>query len=324
MNGSRPVRGPCCSPVRDLAWQPSGEAPLSRDFSTPEALGPGADPVLIPAGSFLMGNDSRMSYPSDGEGPVREVSTSSYWIDPCAVSNADFERFVRVTGHVTEAERDDWSFVFAGLLPEDFPATRGVAAAPWWRQVEGADWLHPEGPQSDVENRWRHPVVHVTWHDAAAYARWAGKRLPTEAEWERAARGGLAGKLFPWGDELEPGGHHRMNVWQGVFPGHNTAEDGWLGTCPVDEYEANGYGLYSMTGNVWEWCADWFRAFHEVGTCRADPDDSGSGNHRVTKGGSYLCHASYCHRYRVAARSAVTPNTMCGNIGFRCASDYGR
>jgi formylglycine-generating enzyme len=182
-----------------------------------------------------------------------------------------------------------------------------VAAAPWWRQVEGADWRHPEGPQSDVKGRQRHPVVHATWYDAVAYCRWAGGRLPSEAEWERAARGGLERKLFPWGDELEPGGQHRMNVWQGLFPSHNTGADGWLGTCPVDEYEANGYGLYNMTGNVWEWCVDSFTASYE----------------RVTRGGSYLCHASYCHRYRVAARSVVTPDTMCGNIGFRCARDPG-
>jgi formylglycine-generating enzyme len=321
MTETPPVRRACCSPARDLTGQTFDESRSPRDLTASKAMGSGSDSVPIPAGSFLMGNDSPMSYPSDGEGPVREVTTSSYSIDRCAVSNADFERFVQATGHVTEAEREGWSFVFAGLLPDDFPATRGVAAAPWWREVEGADWRHPEGPQSEVTDRRRHPVVHVTWHDAAAYSDWSGGRLPTEAEWERAARGGLTGKLFPWGDEREPEGRHRMNVWQGVFPGHNTAADGWLGTCPVDEYESNAYGLYNMTGNVWEWCADWFTAFHEVGTRRTDPGALETGSHRVTKGGSYLCHASYCHRYRVAARSPVTPDTMCGNIGFRCVRD---
>jgi formylglycine-generating enzyme required for sulfatase activity len=246
------------------------------------------------------------------------VSTSAFHVDRCAVSNADFAAFVARTGYRTDAERLGWAFVFGGLLPDDFPPTQGVAAAPWWRVVEGADWRHPEGPHSDVTSRSGHPVVQVSWHDAAAYAAWAGKRLPTEAEWERAARGGLAQKRFPWGDEREPGGRHRMNVWQGTFPSRNTAEDGWYGTCPVDEFEPNGYGLHNTTGNVWEWCADWFSPSYRVRDRRTDPRGPGSGEERVTKGGSYLCHESYCRRYRVAARSPVTPDSACGNIGFRC------
>jgi hypothetical protein len=166
--------------------------------------------------------------------------------------------FVGETGYITDAERFGWSFVFAGLLPDEFPRTEAVAAAPWWRKVEGADWRHPQGPGSSVEAYVDHPVVHVSWNDAAAYAAWAGKRLPTEAEWERAARGGLEGKPFPWGDEIEPRGEHRMNVWQGDFPTRNTMEDGFLGTAPVSAFPPNDLGLFNTTGNVWEWTADWF------------------------------------------------------------------
>ncbi len=173
----------------------------------------------LAGGEFLMGNGGPPRLPATMARDRSAVRLDPFWIDAHAVSNADFARFVEATGHVTEAERFGWSFVFAGLLPDDFPPTRGVAHAPWWRQVEGADWRRPEGPQSDLEGRSDHPVVHVSWNDVQAYCAWAGKRLPTEAEWEYAARGGLEGKLFPWGDELEPGGEHRMNVWQGDFPG---------------------------------------------------------------------------------------------------------
>lgn len=214
--------------------------------------------VLLEGGTFLMGSDDARSYPEDGEGPVRTVRLAAFRIGRTAVCNAEFAEFVAATGYRTEAERFGWSFVFGGLLPDDFPPTRGVAAAPWWRQVEGADWAHPEGPQSTVDGRADHPVVHVSWHDAAAYSAWRGLRLPTEAEWEYAARGGLAGCAFPWGDELEPG-EHRMNVWQGVFPARNDRADGWYGTCPVGEFPPNGYGLHNTTGNVWEWCQDKFQ-----------------------------------------------------------------
>jgi formylglycine-generating enzyme required for sulfatase activity len=267
-----------------------------------------------------MGSDDRLAYPADGEGPVRRIRVSSFWIDRRAVTNREFQRFVDETGYVTEAERFGWSFVFAGFLPDNFPPTRGVARAPWWRQVEGADWRHPDGPHSGLERRDDHPVVNVSWNDARAYANEAGKRLPTEAEWEYAARGGLVSQPYPWGDELEPGGKHRMNVWQGTFPRENTRADGYYGTCPVDAFPANGYGLHNMTGNTWEWCSDWFSRDFHTRDRRTNPPGPQSGTHKTTRGGSYLCHASYCRRYRVSARNAVTPDSSTGNIGFRCVS----
>jgi formylglycine-generating enzyme len=277
--------------------------------------------VLLEGGEFVMGNTGAWAYPGDGEGPLRRVRLNPFWIDRHALSNAEFAAFIEETHYVTEAERFGWSFVFAGLLPDDFQPTRGVAQAPWWRQVEGADWRRPEGPQSDLDGRTDHPVVHVSWNDAQAYCEWAGTRLPSEAEWEYAARGGLKGKVFPWGDELEPGGEHRMNVWQGNFPGENTCADGFYGTCPVGAYPANGYGLHNMTGNVWEWCADWYTPDFHTRDRRTNPQGPSRGTHRSTRGGSYLCHHSYCRRYRVAARNSLQPESTTGNTGFRCVSD---
>jgi sulfatase modifying factor 1 len=274
--------------------------------------------VALPGGEFLMGSEDAFAYPEDGEGPVRAVRLDPFWIDAEAVSNADFQRFAESTGYVTEAERFGWSFVFAGLLPDDFPPTRAVAEAPWWRQVEGADWRHPEGPQSTIDARPDHPVVHVSWNDALAYCEWVGKRLPTEAEWEYAARGGLERRVFPWGDELEPDGMHRMNVWQGTFPTGNACADGFYGTCPVGEFEPNAYGLYNATGNTWEWCSDWFSPLH-ARERQTNPSGPETGTHKATRGGSYLCHHSYCLRYRVAARNPLTPDSSTGNVGLRCA-----
>jgi len=295
-----------------VAPEPPG--PLRRARPATEGM------VALVGGRFTLGSDDALAYPEDGEG-TREVELSAFRIDACAVVNDRFAEFVAATSYVTEAERFGWSFVFGGLLPDDFPPTRGVAGAPWWRQVEGADWRHPAGPQSDLVGRADHPVVHTSWNDAAAFCAWAGVRLPTEAEWEFAARGGLEGKAFPWGDELEPGGEHRMNVWQGDFPRHNTRADGYLGTSPVDAFAPNGYGLYDATGNVWEWTADWFDVAFRQHDRGHDPHGPPDGASRLQKGGSHLCHASYCRRYRVAARQGNSPDSSTGNVGFRCAAD---
>ena len=284
-----------------------------------------ADPldglIELPEGTFEMGNEEN-AYPADGEGPVREVTLSGFAISATAVTTAEFAEFVGATGHRTTAEVEGWSFVFAGLLPDDFPPTRGVLGAEWWRQVEGADWRHPEGPDSRLTadgDRWHHPVVHVSWLDAVGFAAWADGRLPTEAQWEYAARGGLDQKRLPWGDEIAPNGRHRCNIFTGTFPVEDTAEDGWAGTCPVDEYEPNGYGLYNCSGNVWEWCADWFTAHHSNEDSLPDPSGPPMGLDRVAKGGSYLCHDSYCHRYRVGARLGLLPDSTLGHHGFRLA-----
>jgi len=250
-----------------------------------------------------MGTDNGR-FPADREGPVREVATEAFEIAAMPVTNADFAQFVEATALTTIAERDGWSFVFGGQLPDEFPPTRGVVGAEWWRAVEGADWRHPYGPHSDLDTLSEHPVVHVSWEEASAYAAWAGGRLPNEAEWEHAARGGLNQAIYPWGDDLTPDGEHRCNIWQGEFPMANSLDDGFLGTSPVGSFPANGLGLYDVAGNVWEWCADDFEE---------------RPNHKVIRGGSYLCHDSYCNRYRVGARSSNTFDTSTGNMGFRVA-----
>jgi sulfatase modifying factor 1 len=283
-----------------------------------------SDMAIVPAGTFGCGSDLREGHPSDGEGPSRLVRLDGFRIDRCAVTNVRFARFVDATSYVTDAERIGWSFVFAGLLPDDFVETRGVAAAPWWRQVYGANWRQPEGKRSDISGRDDLPVIHVSHADATAFCDWAGKRLPTEAEWEKAARGGLEGKRFPWGDEETLRGEHRCNVWQGTFPSDNTKGDGYYGVAPVDAFAPNGFGLHNMAGNTWEWCSDWFASRHfdgDIGSPIINPRGAGNGTHRVMRGGSYLCHPSYCWRYRNAARSASTPDTATGHVGFRCVRD---
>ena len=276
--------------------------------------------VELEGGSFLMGNSRGDGYPQDGEEPVHAVVLSPFAIGSAPVTNAEFAAFAAETGYLTEAEKTGWSFVFTMFLPEDFEPTRAIERAPWWRQVFGAQWRHPEGPQSDIANREDHPVTHVSWDDASAYCEWAGLRLPTEAEWEFAARGGIGGAQFPWGDELEPDGRQMMNVFQGEFPARNTCEDGWAGTSPVGSFEPNGYGLFDTTGNVWEWCADRFGADTYREGPRENPGGPQAGDQRVIRGGSYLCHASYCRRYRVDARSSNTPDSTSGNTGFRVAA----
>lgn len=278
--------------------------------------------IALPGGTFTMGTDYAEGFPADGEGPVRPVTLRPFSIDRYPVTNTLFRQFVQETGYRTEAERFGWSFVFWRHIPREHYrqlVEDTVAAAPWWCKVRGARWDQPEGPGSHLDRRENHPVVHVSWNDATAFARWSGQRLPTEAEWEYAARGGLEQKLYSWGDKLRPNGEHRCNIWQGEFPNHDTAEDGYAGTCPVDAFPPNGYGLSSVTGNTWEWCADWFSAdFHKDGP-RENPAGPPTGDARIVKGGSFLCHKSYCNRYRVAARTSNTPDSSASNISFRCA-----
>jgi len=273
----------------------------------------------LDGGHFLMGTDSPEAFQKDGEGPVRTVLLDAFHIDITPVTNEQFREFVDATGYRTESEQIGWSFVFQGHLPQGEYAT--VPGAKWWCKVNGADWRHPEGPDSGIESKLNYPVTQVSWNDAQQYCAWAGKRLPTEAEWEYAARGGLEQKLFPWGDELTPGGRHLCNVWQGDFPSLDLAEDGYAGTCPVDAFPPNAYGLFSITGNAWEWCADWFHSSYHTNATRTNPLGPRQGEAKVIKGGSYLCHKSYCNRYRVAARTSNTPDSATSNMGFRCVRD---
>jgi sulfatase modifying factor 1 len=295
--------------------------------------------VRIPGGSFLMGSDRHYRE----EGPAHEVFVDGFWMDTYAVTNADFRRFVEATHHVTVAERP--------LRPEDYPDVEPERLVPgsavfqkppgpvdrrncmsWWRYVEGACWRHPEGPASDLSGRDAHPVVHVAYADVEAYARWIGKNIPSEAQWERAARGGLAGADYCWGDEPTPGGRYMANTWQGQFPWENTAGDGFEGTAPVGSFPPNAYGLYDMAGNVWQWTRDWYVARHEgAGDCcssvprnprgprqdKAFPPSGGRFARKVLKGGSFLCAPNYCLRYRPAARFPETVDTSTSHIGFR-------
>jgi len=307
-----------------------------------DSAAPAADMVFIQGGEFLMGSDDPMF--ADAQ-PVHRVRVRSFWIDATEVTNAEFARFVAATGYRTVAERP--------LDPRDFPGVpesqlvpgSAVFSAPpaavtldapsqWWRYVPGASWRHPEGPGSSIDDRMDHPVVHVAYDDALAYAAWAGKRLPTEAEWEFAARGGLEGKEFAWGDEFRPRGRFKANTFQGRFPDANTAADGYRHTAPVRAFEANGYGLHGVAGNVWEWVADWYRPDYYADLARLgapsvdpkgptdsyDPDEPAVPK-RVQKGGSFLCSDDYCARYRPGARGKGEPGSSANHIGFRLVRD---
>jgi formylglycine-generating enzyme required for sulfatase activity len=297
--------------------------------------------VWIPEGRFTMGSD--VHYPE--EAPAHPVEVDGFWMDATTVTNAEFRRFVEVTGHLTSAERQ--------ANPDDYPGAKPELLAPasivfqppahrvsladhyaWWAYVPGADWRHPRGPGSSIDGLDDHPVVHVAYADAVAYCAWAGKALPTEAEWERAARGGLEGAEFVWGSELAPDGKMMANTWQGDFPIENLATDGFEWTAPVRSFPPNGYGLYEVAGNVWEWTMDFYEARHRVRAACCHPEKNPRGGvseksldpcmpnsfipRKVTKGGSFLCAPNYCRRYRPAARMAQPIDTSTCHLGFRC------
>ena len=274
--------------------------------------------ATISAGSFMMGDSSGDMNAADGETPVHEVAIDAFEIDATSVTNDDFARFVSDTGYETEAETFGFTAVFHLAVAAPREDIMGPApGTPWWVGVRGGDWSHPGGRDSSVEGFGDHPVVHVSWNDANAYAEWTGRCLPTEAEWEYAARGGLEAKKYPWGDEEVDAGGWRANIWQGEFPHRNTLDDGFFTTAPVRSFEPNGYGLWQPVGNVWEWCADWFDSNYYWGSPRQNPAGPDRGEGRILRGGSYLCHLSYCNRYRNSARSRNTPDSSMGNAGFR-------
>lgn len=276
---------------------------------------------FISGGTFVMGTDKPV-FKMSGEGPEREVEVSSFYMDVHEVSNSEFELFVNSTGYVTEAEKFGNSFVMENYLsqPTLDNVTQSVAAAPWWLSVNGAYWRQPEGNDSTILYRMDHPVLHASWNDAVKFCKWSGKRLPTEAEWEYACKGNLKGRLFPWGNKENPHNKHWMNIWHGEFPKENTGDDGYIGTNPVTMFpEQNKFKLKNMIGNVWEWTSDWWKIQHST-DFQKNPKGPNSGADKVKKGGSFLCHKSYCYRYRCAARSQNTADSSASNLGFRCAS----
>lgn len=311
----------------------SAETSVSADASI-------RDMVWIPGGAFMMGSDHH--YPE--EAPSHRVRVDGFWIDATTVTNADFAAFVSATGYLTLAERPARAEDYPDATPEMLAPASAVFTPPpgavdrgnayqWWAYVPGANWRHPRGPESSITGLERHPVVHIAYEDAEAYARWAGKTLPTEAEFEFAARGGLDGREFVWGDDLHPDGRMMANTWQGEFPWINSLDDGYDWTSPVGAFPANGYGLYDMAGNVWQWTSDWYQDHTAIQRpcCTLENPRGGSEDRsrdllgggapmprKVVKGGSFLCAPSYCRRYRPAARMAQTIDTTTCHVGFRC------
>jgi sulfatase modifying factor 1 len=328
--------------------RPAGPFGPTTTAAVPAGIEPPDGMVWIPGGEFSMGCADPRGQPFGGPDPMRDarpvhrVQVDGFWMDRTEVSNAQFAAFVAATGYVTVAERSPRAEDFPGAPPENLVPGALVFTPPdgpvsladhyvWWSYVPGADWRHPTGPNSSIEGRDDHPVVQIAHDDAVAYAQWAGKRLPTEAEWEFAARGGLAGTMYPWGGEFQPGGTFMANTWQGAFPGNDSGADGHAGVAPVGRYPANAYGLHDVSGNVWEWCSDWYR--HDTyATAIAgpspqrnpagppdsfDPLEPGE-RKRVLRGGSFLCSDQYCARYIVGTRGKGESSSGANHIGFRC------
>ena len=306
----------CVSAKRGDHSTCQGRIDLKIDYRVGQADGA----VQIPGGLSYIGT-GRPELPGDGEGPQRRTKIRSFSLDRAAVSSGRFREFSLRSGYVTDAERFGWSFVFFAFLksPDDWPTQEGAPS--WWRRVEGASWQNPEGPGSSIEDRIDHPAIHISWNDAMAFARWAGGRLPTEAEWEYAAKGGSSCSKFPWGDRDPDDGFTPCNIWQGEFPTRNTASDGFVGTAPGMSFEPNAFGLFNMSGNVWEWCSDSFVVRSISRAAKQRNELARTERERVLKGGSYLCHRSYCYRYRIAARTGRSEDTSAGHTGFRVAYD---
>ncbi|MFC6584527.1 formylglycine-generating enzyme family protein [Sulfitobacter aestuariivivens] len=303
----------CCTPA-------TLRTSKAADSTVPKAdTAPDIPVVTIPAGTALKGTD-HPALPEDEEGPARKRPIKAFHMMQTTVTNAMFAAFVDDTGYRTEAEEYGWSFVFYRNISPDVPATQGAVGTTWWRKVDGADWRVINGPGSQGDWDADHPVTHVSWRDGRAFAAWAGGRLPTEAEWEHAARGGLGDVPFPWGTkEPDDTGHFPCNIWQGVFPDHNTAQDGYLTTAPARSFAPNGYGLFNMCGNVWEWTSEPMK-LRSLSKAARERMRSLKGA-KLLKGGSFLCHKSYCFRYRIPARTFTTPDTTTNHQGFRLVFD---
>lgn len=304
----------CCVSHEGL---PTDSTPQKIDIKSDDPLPDRL--VRVQGGSAFVGTNVPV-ITVDGEGPQRRVGIKPFMMDPHAVTNKWFEQFITATGYKTDAEAYGWSLVFQAFAPEE-PNLQYVAQTPWWRKIEGADWAHPSGPQSTITDLADRPVTHISWNDAAAFAEWAGGRLPTEAEWEHAAQGGDRTARYPWGHKEPDNTNIRCNIWQGEFPHTSTKPTNEIGTCPVDHFSPNPLGLYNMVGNVWEWCADTFRIRSMSSYARAINSAAKKENDRLLKGGSYLCHKSYCYRYRIAARTGVRADSSTGHMGFRVVAD---
>ena len=309
----------CCTVARH------GDSPQAGHQTPPDASYPplAHNVVKIPSGIAYCGTNTPY-LAVDEEAPLRTSKIKTFWMDQCAVTVARFAEFVAQTGYQTQAEQYGDSFVFQGLLPDNSYLDKAVVAAPWWRAVTGASWHNPTGADYPSRALADHPVTHISWHDATAFAKWAGGRLPTESEWEHAARGGLGDVKYPWGDDdplddLPDEAPIHCNIWQGRFPDHNRCADGHFGTAPALAFAANGYGLYQMCGNVWEWTSQTFKVRSlKKQIKQAHLEKIG---YKITKGGSFLCHRSYCYRYRIAARTSNSPESTTSHQGFRLVYD---
>lgn len=304
----------CCVPGRGAtASSRATRKTIKTNGALPDRL------VSVPGGASHVGT-SKTELPIDGEGPPRKVRLKPYRIDPIAVTYDWFAKFIGDTGYKTDAETYGWSLVFFAFL-DNPDQHESPIQTPWWRKVEGATWAQPLGPGSDWESMADHPVTHVSRNDANAFAQWVGGRLPSEAEWEHAARSGAKEQRFPWGEEEPSDAFTPCNIWQGTFPSHNTTRDGYAGTAPAKSFKPNALGLYNMVGNTWEWSADTFRVRSQRKAAATLNKAAITEGVRLLKGGSYLCHASYCYRYRIAARTGVHADTSTGHTGFRIVAD---